>query len=191
MNWGQAVLAAVAGAACATFIYASLKVIGRVPVFEEGPSYGGLGPWFGWRTLLHVLLLLLLCVAAFGISSTLPVRTLGVGWLRSSLSGIAAHVTALIIAAGIIGLLNRLILPNLAATPRQPEDLATLFFVIGTALTLMFAVRTFSLPLVVATVMVAAVALPLAPIFGGYVGLIAWIILPAVAALSQSSSNGG
>ncbi len=193
MNWAQAALAAAAGAACAGFIYASFNVVSRIPVFGEGPSI----TWYAspqtgrfLLVLVQVLLSYLSYLVAFGAGSTLPAKVLGAGWLRSFLSGVSAYIAALALALMIVGLLNRLILSSLSAAPLQSDEFVALIFVLGTALTLVFAVRAFSLPLVVATVMVAAVALPLAPIFGEYVGLIAWIILPAVAALSQSSNGG-
>ncbi len=177
MNWRRAALAAGAGTVGAATLYFCLSLLS--PVELRGGSLLGTSPEENARLWVRLVLLLLIYFIAFGVSGAMPARMLDAGWRRSLVSSVAAHAVAIVGSAALVILLD---------LPERRIQAGALILVLGIALTLLFATRTVtvSLPFIAMTAVVAVAAVLTAPEVGGYVGLVAWVILPAVVALTRA-----
>jgi hypothetical protein len=171
----RAVLAAGAGAAGAVSLYAFVRLFG--PIELEGGNLFDTSAEENRRLWIRLLTTQLLpYLAVLGISGALPARSLGIGWLRAFVSSLIAYVAATVVTIVVSLLLELLV------TVRETQ-FGALVLAFTTALALVFATRIVSWSLIGVDGAVVLVVFLLAPIFGGYVGLLAWVILPFVFAL--------
>lgn len=170
-NFKRAALAAGAGFAGAVLLYAFVHLFG--PIELGGGSLFGTSAEENRRLWIQLITTQLLpYLLVLGISGALPARALGIGWRRAFASSLMAYVAATVVS----------LLLELLVTVRETQ-FGALVLAFTTALALVFATRIVSWSLIGVDGAVVLVVFLLAPIFGGYVGLLAWVILPFVFAL--------
>ncbi|MEJ7715233.1 MAG: hypothetical protein WKF40_05805 [Thermoleophilaceae bacterium] len=174
-NFKRAALAAGAGFAGAVLLYAFVHLFG--PIELGGGSLFGTSAEENRRLWIQLITTQLLpYLLVLGISGALPARALGIGWRRAFASSLMAYVAATVVTIVVSLLLELLV------TVRETQ-FGALVLAFTTALALVFATRIVSWSLIGVDGAVVLVVFLLAPIFGGYVGLLAWVILPFVFAL--------
>lgn len=180
-NLKRAALAAGAGAAGAVLLYTFLHLFGSIEL--EGGNLLSTSAEENRRLWIRLLTTQLLpYLVVLGISGALPARSLSIGWRRAFAFSLMAYVSATMITIVVSLVLDLLV------TVRETQ-FGTILLVLTNILILMFAIRKAPPMLLVAATFIVAVAFLLAPVLGGYVGLISWIILPPIAALLQSPPN--
>lgn len=185
MNWKWAVIAAGSGCAGVVTICVGLYATLLIAFYNWSPLGGG-DPSVD---IGQLLLFPTIPPALFSVGGALPARALGVGWRRSLLIALVAHVIGAFVLGGL-----------LSEEPFGDQGTyAAAAFIPAAALTVLLAALYSSTPVgpkgSVAVIAGATTMVSLAMLFGHTavgitVGILAWTLLPAIAASTRPQPDG-